>query len=433
MPGLRVLETSARIDTPPWSLRFVRLERSRAYCESPTTNQPNLTRPRYRKPKQQVTKSNLPNMESFNLTRVRELLPKQLPRMPSWPAAQSSDNNPDSSAANDDEDSTSTTTLPEPNPSNHGPKSSLDLIGECDSFPYYHTNPKLFLAHINTYYALKVPQYPDTDLGYILPSVAEAFRGLPDWLVNDDDRTLTLTTGSTEEERSRVVAATTEAMRATDHFKILRGWRNELYPVYGPQRDLLFSIERAASALFGVVTYGCHMMAYTRKEGELNLWVPRRAATKQTYGGMLDNTVAGGIATGESPFECIVREAGEEASLPDDLVRKDVKAVGTVTYFHIRDYRAGGETKLLQPEVQYVYDLELAEDVEPKPSDDEVEAFELMTVEEAKEALRAGEFKPNCAVVLLDFFVRHGILTSEDEGYLEIVARLHRRLEFPTL
>ena len=69
---------------------------------------------------------------------------------------------------------------------------------------------------------------------------------------------------------------------------------------------------------------------------------------------------------------------------------------------------------MLQPEVQYIYDLELAEDVEPKPSDDEVEAFELMTVDEAKVALRDGEFKPNCAVVLLDFFVRHGILTSED-------------------
>lgn len=372
-------------------------------------------------------------MDSFNLTRVRELLPKQLPRMPSWPASQDQSATSEPSVAGNDDDTNDSIVLPEPNPKATGPKSNLDLIGECDNFPYYHTNPKLFLAHINTYYVLKVPQYPEADLGYILPSVVETFRGLPDWHVNDDDRTLTLTTGSTEEERSRIVAATAEAMRATDHFKILRGWRNELYPVYGPNRDLLFSIERAASALFGVVTYGCHMMAYTKKDGELKLWVPRRAATKQTYGGMLDNTVAGGIATGESPFECIVREAGEEASLPEELVRKDVKAVGTVTYFHIRDRRAGGETKLLQPEVQYIYDLELAECVEPQPSDDEVEAFELMTVDEAQVALRDGEFKPNCAVVLLDFFVRHGILTSDDEGYVEIVARLHRRLEFPTL
>ena len=162
-------------------------------------------------------------MDSFNLTRVRELLPKQLPRMPSWPASQDQSATSDSSVAGNDEDSNDSIVLPEPNPKATGPKSNLDLIGECDNFPYYHTNPKLFLAHINTYYALKVPQYPEADLGYILPSVAETFRGLPDWHVNDDDRTLTLTTGLTEEERSRIVAATAEAMRATDHFKILRG------------------------------------------------------------------------------------------------------------------------------------------------------------------------------------------------------------------
>lgn len=108
-----------------------------------------------------------------------------------------------------------------------------------------------------------------------------------------------------------------------------------------------------------------------------------------------------------------------------------MKAVGTVTYFHIRDQRAGGETRLLQPECQYVYDLELDNETTPKPSDDEVEGFELKTVEETKQALRDGEFKPNCALVLLDFFVRHGIITGDDEGFIEIVARLHRRLEFP--
>lgn len=158
---------------------------------------------------------------------------------------------------------------------------------------------------------------------------------------------------------------------------------------------------------------------------------------------MLDNTVAGGIATGESPFECIVREAAEEASLPEDLVRKKAKSVGAVTYFHVRDERAGGETGLLMPECQFVYDLDLTSErhaadgklaeseVTPKPEDGEVESFELMSVEKVKEAMRKGEFKPNCAVVLLDFFVRHGLVTAEDEeGFVEICGRLHRRLEF---
>ena len=409
-------------------------------------------------------------MDNFNLNKLRSYIPEKLPelpkvtlpRMPSWPAGHSS-MNPDSEAEEDDEtddpaiaagaqrdlpiDTTSTEeglSIAEPQPISSGPKSDLDLIDECDNFPYYQTNPKLFFAHINTYYGLYVADYPEAELGYVLPSVAALFNGLPDWKVDTKDRSLTLITGNTEEERSKVVAMTTKALRATGHFKILNGWRDELYPVFGPNRDLLFSIERAASALFGIVTYGCHMTAYTRSkrpkseaeaggdEEELRIWVPRRAATKQTYGGMLDNTVAGGIATGETAFDSMVRESAEEASLPEDLVRKNTKAVGTVTYFHIRDHRAGGETRLLQPECQYVYDLELPESVVPKPSDDEVEGFELMGVDQVKEALRSGEFKPNCALVLLDFFVRHGIITAEDEGYIEIVARLHRRLEFPT-
>lgn len=319
-------------------------------------------------------------------------------------------------------------------PENQKPKSNLQLINECDNFPYFHNDSRRYMQHVNTYYHLQVAAYPDVTLGYVLPSVAEIFRGVPGWEVDDDPRTLTLVQGKDEPERSAIVASTCSALRETGHFSILKGWRNELYPVYGPKKDLLFSVERAASALLGVVTYGCHMTAYVRSPDtrEIKIWTPRRAKTKQTYGGMLDNTVAGGIATGEDPFEGLVREAAEEASLPEDIVRKNVTATGVVSYFHIRDARAGGETGLLQPEVQYIYDLELPEDIIPKPSDDEVQEFYLLSVAEIKEKLRDGEFKPNCAVVLLDFFVRHGMLTAKDEDYIQIVARLHRLLEFPT-
>ncbi|KXL44972.1 hypothetical protein M433DRAFT_67753 [Acidomyces richmondensis BFW] len=404
-------------------------------------------------------------MEGFNLNKLREYIPKdlpsRLPRLPSWPAQHRSIN-PDKSY---DDPSTSEgahadvsaspksideradgLSSPEPKPISLGPKSYLDLINECDNFPYYQTDTARFFAHINTYYGLYVQDHPEVELGYLLPSIAQIFRDLPDWKLDEGERSLTLATGSNVEERSAIIAKTCQALRRTGHFKILEGWRDELYPVYGPKGELLFNIERAASALFGVVTYGCHMTAFTRSrrpkseaevggdEEELRIWVPRRAASKQTYGGMLDNTVAGGIASGESPFESLIRESAEEASLPAELVRSKAKAVGTVTYFHIRDHRAGGETRLLQPECQYVYDLELTPDVNPKPSDDEVEGFMLMSINEVKEALRAGEFKPNCALVLLDFFVRHGLLTAEeDEGYIEIVSRLHRKLEFPTI
>lgn len=88
---------------------------------------------------------------------------------------------------------------------------------------------------------------------------------------------------------------------------------------------------------------------------------------------------------------------------------------------------------MMQPEVEYIYDIKLDASIIPKPCDDEVEDFRLYTVEELKQALANGEFKPNCAIVLIDFFIRHGILTPENEpDYLEIMGRMHRRLEFPT-
>lgn len=313
--------------------------------------------------------------------------------------------------------------------------SNLDLVHQCDGFPYPESDATAYLTRINTYYQLRVSGHAYA-LGYMLPSVVEIFRGVAHWAIDDDDRTLTLTAGSTAEERSKAVATTLLAMRQLGHFKVLNKWRDELYAVYGQGKELLFNVERSASPLFGVVTYGIHLTAYTRSKdtGEIKIWTPRRARTKQTYGGMLDNAVAGGIASGESPFESLVRECGEEASLPEELVRAKAKAAGVVTYYYIRDERAGGETNLMQPECQYVYDLELPEDTLPKPGDDEVEEFYLWSIDEVKQAMENGEFKPNCALVVLDFLIRHGYLTTENEpNFIEIVSRLHRRLEFPTL
>lgn len=222
-----------------------------------------------------------------------------------------------------------------------------------------------------------------------------------------------------------------------------RGWRGEEYLIYvygghendrgSKGRELVVSMERSATPLFGVVTYGVHMTCYSyaKEEGGMRIWTPTRAMDKQTYPGMMDNTVAGGLTTGEGVMDCLVREAGEEASLPEEIVRDKAKAVGTVTYFHVRDQRAGGETGLFQPECQYVFDLELLDEVVPTPDDGEVQDFRLMNVEEVQRAMAEGKFKPNCALILLDFFIRHGILTPENEpDYIEIVSRLHRRLEF---
>lgn len=79
-----------------------------------------------------------------------------------------------------------------------------------------------------------------------------------------------------------------------------------------------------------------------------------------------------------------------------------------------------------------MYDMEVAPSIIPSPGDDEVEHFSLLTIEEVKGALLEGRFKPNCALVMLDFFIRHGFVDAENEGdFTGIVSRIHRKLPFP--
>ena len=77
--------------------------------------------------------------------------------------------------------------------------------------------------------------------------------------------------------------------------------------------------------------------------------------------------------------------------------------------------------------------MEVGEEIMPTPGDAEVEKFELFDLNHVKTALAEGEFKPNCALTMLDFFIRHGILQAEvEKDYIEIVSRIHRKLDFPT-
>ena len=78
-----------------------------------------------------------------------------------------------------------------------------------------------------------------------------------------------------------------------------------------------------------------------------------------------------------------------------------------------------------------MYDLEVTPDIKPLPADGEVEEFYLWDVKTTKEAVAREKFKPSCAVVLLDFFIRRGMLTVENaKYYAEIVSRIHYKLPF---
>ena len=204
-----------------------------------------------------------------------------------------------------------------------------------------------------------------------------------------------------------------------------RLWRDELYPV---TQDFtappLMLMERAAVPWFGVRAFGPHMTGYVRRRDGMHIWVPRRSYTKPTYPGQLDNTVAGGQPAGIGLHDNLVKECGEEASIPPELARR-ARAVGYVSYLH----QSGPQ---LKPDLMVCFDLELPEDFTPRANDGEVHGFELWPVRRVFETVRdTTEFKYNCNLVLIDFFVRHGLLSADDPSFVDIVSGLKRDVPAP--
>ncbi|ORY12929.1 NUDIX hydrolase domain-like protein [Clohesyomyces aquaticus] len=207
-------------------------------------------------------------------------------------------------------------------------------------------------------------------------------------------------------------------------------WCNELFPVYFSSGSHILDLDGAGVDAFGIVNCGCHFIAYVTTSECRKYWVPRRAKTKMSFPGMLDNTVGGSLRSAEKPLDCIVREAEEEAGLPVQYTRAHIKACGTLSYQMSQtvDGKLG-----CQHHVQYVYEMEMRPDMIPIPLDSEADEFKRMTDEfklmapdEVIAALRNGEFKLNDAMTWMAFLIRHRHVNADNEpSLLEICARLH--------
>lgn len=216
-------------------------------------------------------------------------------------------------------------------------------------------------------------------------------------------------------------AAAEEALRAIHDRGHMSPWRGEQYPVAArPHDPPLMAVERAAVPRLGVRAFGVHLNGYVeRGDGTIGMWVGVRARDKPTYPGMLDNLVAGGQAIGSTPWETLIKEAGEEAAIPPELARH-ARPVGAITYTAETEHG-------LRPDTQYCYDLALPADFEPRNTDGELERFELWPIERVADTVReTREFKFNCNLVIIDFLVRHGLLGPEHPDYLDIVRGLHQ-------
>ncbi|PNT31942.1 hypothetical protein POPTR_006G157800v4 [Populus trichocarpa] len=222
---------------------------------------------------------------------------------------------------------------------------------------------------------------------------------------------------STPEERTRVVGKVIECL-AEEEKELIPGIRNELYPVapsFGSPP--YFSIERAAATYFGIKAYGVHMNGFVKSDGEKFLWIGKRSPMKQTFPGMLNHLVAGGLPHGMSCVANLIKECEEEAGIPLSLSNQAM-SVGAVSYVDVDGYR-------YERGVLFCYDLELPGGFIPKNQDGEVESFKLIPLENVANVIRRTHFfKPNCSLVIMDFLFRHGYIGPECLGYLDLLQSL---------
>jgi hypothetical protein len=136
-----------------------------------------------------------------------------------------------------------------------------------------------------------------TQVGTILPVVMDALASYnqtvtPAPFVLTGDTMTFADHLQTMDQRTKAVSALMDQWRQDKTFPALAGWRDELYAVYGSDGRPAFVMERAATPLLGVATFGVHINAFTRDtHGKIKMWVARRAATKPTWPNCLDNCV----------------------------------------------------------------------------------------------------------------------------------------------
>ncbi|MDE2334212.1 MAG: NUDIX domain-containing protein [Rhodospirillales bacterium] len=200
-----------------------------------------------------------------------------------------------------------------------------------------------------------------------------------------------------------VVTDMAAAGRALAEAKLVRRRGEELdvrTEVGGP---VLGRVDRGALPALGLLAEGVHLNALVRRAEGLHLWVARRAADKALDPGKLDHLVAGGVPAGLGAWDCLVKEAQEEAGLPERLLR-DALAVEPVRY-------AMERPEGLRRDHLHCFDLELPEGFEPQAMDGEVAGFELWPIERVVNTVRATDaFKFNVNLVLIGLFERLGLV-----------------------
>jgi 8-oxo-dGTP pyrophosphatase MutT (NUDIX family) len=208
-------------------------------------------------------------------------------------------------------------------------------------------------------------------------------------------------------------AALATINRALHDAGLIAAWRHETYAVVTQHGEApLALIERAAARFWGTLTFGAHCNGYLADDSgrPTHLWIARRALTKATDPGLLDNLVGGGVPHGQTPFETLVREGFEEAGLDAATMRRATP--GRVLEL-ARDIQEG-----FMHERLHTFDLRLPATLTPVNQDGEVAELRLMPVDEALALAASDAMTVDAALVTLDFSLRHRLPSATDHERL---------------
>jgi hypothetical protein len=199
--------------------------------------------------------------------------------------------------------------------------------------------------------------------------------------------------------------------RRQEMFAVTDGWG-------GP---LLFELDRGAVPFFGTRSYGVHLNGWRPGADGPDLWIGKRAKDKKIAPGQLDNLVAGGMGSGYGARATLIKEAAEEADMPEALAARAL-AVGAIRY---RMELPEG----MRDDVLFLYDIETPAEFVPRNTDGEIEDFRILSAKECLRRVReTDDFKFNVNLVQIDFGLRHGLIVPEDRDYLALVEGLRGSL-----
>lgn len=275
----------------------------------------------------------------------------------------------------------------------------LDHIHRCNTWTPHHYRPLDIAGHM---------------VGLVRHEHADILSAFPDTFTVTTDSVRVATTHRTPEQRTRSVARVLEILSGRNQAP---RHRHEEYAVrttfHAPD---LMQVDRGHVAMLGLRAWGIHVNGYVRRpDGEIMIWTGIRAADKTLDPGKLDSMIAGGQPANLGLRENLLKEAAEEAGMPEDIA-STACPVGIVSYVMDNDWGVRRDTL-------FCFDLELPASFIPKNTDGEVERFELIPARELIERIRnSQDAKFNVALVILDFALRHGLLDPEQEPDYELLA-----------